>query len=136
LEVARNNPQQAARQYAAAIKLYPDNRALIYGYAEHFLAIKQPDKTINLVKEKQALYPDDAYMYDVLAKAYTIQNKVLLSHQAQSEAYYRKYDLVRAIEQMDLAAKASDGDFYQISIVEARLKQLREMLGDAKKAKL
>lgn len=136
LEVARNNPQQAARQYAAAIKLYPDNRALIYGYAEHFLAIKQPDKTINLVKEKQALYPDDAYMYDVLAKAYTMQNKVLLSHQAQSEAYYRKYDLVRAIEQMDLAAKASDGDFYQISIVEARLKQLREMLGDAKKAKL
>lgn len=135
LEVARNNPQQAAKQYVAALKLYPDNRALIYGYAEHYLAIKQADKTVQLVKEKQPLYPDDAYLYDVLAKAYTMQNKALLSHQAQGESYYRKYDLARAIEQMDLAVKANDGDFYQKSIVEARLKQLRQMMGDEKKAK-
>jgi len=136
LEVARNNPQGAARQYAAALARYPDNRALLYGYAEHFLAIKQADKAVQLVKGKQGLYPDDPYMYDLLAKAYTMQNKTLLSHQAQSEAYYRKYDLVRAVEQMDLAAKANDGDFYQKSIVEARLKQLRQMLGDEKKPKL
>lgn len=135
LEVAKNNPQQAAKQYLAALKIYPDNRALIYGYAEHFLAIKQADFAVQLVKEKQALYPDDAYLYDVLAKAYTMQNSVLLSHQAQGEAYYRKYDLARAIEQMDLAVKAKDGDFYQKSIVEARLNQLRQMLGDEKKPK-
>lgn len=135
LEVAKNNPQLAAKQYAMGLKAYPDNRGLTYGYAEHFLAIKQADKAVSLVKEKQALYPDDAYLYDLLAKAYTMQNKVLLSHQAQSEAYYRKYDLARAIEQMDLATKASDGDFYQKSIVEARLKQFRQMMGDEKKAK-
>jgi len=136
LAVAKNNPQQAAKQYAYALARYPDNRALIYGYAEHFLAIKQADKAVQLVLEKQSLYPDDPYFYDLLAKAYTMQNKTLLSHQAQSEAYYRKYDLPRALEQMDLATKANDGDFYQKSIVEARLKQLRQMLGDEKKPKL
>jgi predicted Zn-dependent protease len=136
LAVARNNPQNAAKQYASALARYPDNRALIYGYAEHFLAIKQADKAVQLVLEKQGLYPDDAYFYDLLAKAYAMQNKTLLSHQAQSEAYYRKYDLARALEQMDLATKANDGDFYQKSIVEARLKQLRQMLGDEKKPKL
>jgi len=135
MEVARNNPQAAAAKYASALTRYPDNRALIYGYAEHFLAIKQPDNAVRLVLSKQARYVDDAYFYDLLAKAYTMQNKVLLSHQAQGEAYYRKYDLARAIEQMDLAAKANDGDFYQTSIVEARLKQLRQMLGDDKKPK-
>ncbi len=135
LEVARNNPQQAEKQYAAALKMYPDNRALIYGYAEHFLAIRQADKVVSLVKEKQSLYPNDAYFYDLLAKAYTMQNKSMLSHQAQGEAYFRKYDLVRAIEQIDLAAKAGDGDFYQTSIVEARLKQLRNMMGEQKKDK-
>jgi hypothetical protein len=36
---------------------------------------------------------------------------------------------------MELAAKASDGDFYQKSIVEARLKELRRMQGDEKKDK-
>jgi len=134
VQVARNNPQQAAKQYATALKLYPDNRALIYGYADHFLAIKQADNAIKLIKEKQGLYPNDAQFYDVLAKAYTMQNKVLLSYQAQGEAYFRKYDLARAIEQMELAVKANDGDFYQTSIVEARLKELRRMMGDAKKS--
>lgn len=133
LQVSKNNPQEAGKQYADALKLYPDNRALIYGYADHFLAVKQADSAIKLVKEKQNLYPNDAFLYDVLAKAYTIKNKVLLSHQAQGEAYFRKYDLARAIEQMELAAKAKDGDFYQISIVEARLKELRRIQGDEKK---
>jgi len=135
LEVAKNNPQQADKQYAAALARYPDNRALIYGYAEHYLAIKQPDKAVKLALAKQGLYPDDAYFYDLLAKAYSMQNKSLLSHQAQSEAHYRKYDLARAVEQMDLAAKSNDGDFYQQSIVEARLKQLRQMAADEKKPK-
>lgn len=133
LQVVENNPQQAAKQYAAALKLYPDNRALIYGYADHFLAIKQADNAIKLIKEKQGLYPNDAQFYDVLAKAYTMQNKLLLSYQAQGEAYFRKYDLTRAIEQMELAVKANDGDFYQKSIVEARLTELRRMQGDVKK---
>jgi predicted Zn-dependent protease len=133
LQVVENNPQQAAKQYAAALKLYPDNRALIYGYADHFLAIKQADNAIKLIKEKQGLYPNDAQFYDVLAKAYTMQNKFLLSYQAQGEAYFRKYDLARAIEQMELAVKANDGDFYQKSIVEARLTELRRMQSDVKK---
>jgi len=136
LEVGRDKPAAAAEKYASALKIFPDSRALIYGYAEHYLATRQADQAIQLVKAKQGLYPNDAYLYDLLAKAYTMQNKVLLSHQAQSEAYYRKYDLARAIEQMDLAAKANDGDFYQQSIVEARLRQLRQMMGDEKKAKL
>ncbi len=135
LAVARNNPQRAESQFASALERYPDNRALIYGYAEHFLAIRQPEKVVRLVQSKQTLYPDDPYLYDLLAKAFTMQNKVLLSHQAQSEAYYRKYDLAKAIEQMDLAVKANDGDFYQHSIVEARLKQLRQMVSDDKKPK-
>ncbi len=136
LAVAKNNPQLAARQYAAALQVFPDNRALIYGYAEHFLAVKQADSAAKLTKEKQALYPDDAYLYDLMAKAYAMQNKDLLSHQAQGEAYYRKYDLAKSIEQMELAVKANDGDFYQKSIVEARLSELRRMQGDEKKAKL
>lgn len=136
IEVAKNNPQQAEKKYAAALSLFPGNRGLIYGYAEHFIAIKQPDNAIKLVRSKQDLYPDDAYLYDLLANAYSMKNKELLSHQALGEAYYRKYDLAHAVEQMDLAVKAKDGDFYQNSIVEARLKQLQSMLVDEKKAKL
>lgn len=133
VEVAGNNPQSAAKQYAMALKKYPENRALIYGYAEHFLAIKQAKEMIALVKSKHKLYPDDPYFYELLAKAYYIQRKDLLRYQAQGEAYYRKYNVDKAVEQMDFAAKAKDGSFYEKSIVEARLKQLQRLQKNRKK---
>lgn len=136
IDVAKNNPQQAEKKYVAGLSRFPDNRGLIYGYSEHLLAIRQADNAIKLIRSKQDLYPDDAYLYEMLAKAYSFKNQDLLSHQALSEAYMRKYDLPHAVEQMDLAAKAKDGDFYQNSIVEARLKQLQSMLADEKKSKL
>ena len=127
IQVARNNPQAAAAQYAKGLSVFPAHRGLIYGYAEHFLAINQFDKAIKLVQDKQKLYPNDAYFYDILAKAFAAKNKNLLRFQAQGEAYYRQYNLQKAIEQMELAAKAKDGNFYEQSIVEARLKQLRRL---------
>jgi predicted Zn-dependent protease len=70
----------------------------------------------------------------LLAKAYSTKNKKLLSFQAQGEAYYRKYNLKKAIEQMELAAKANDGNFYEHSIVEARLKDFRRLQENEKLA--
>jgi beta-barrel assembly-enhancing protease len=134
LEVARNNPQAAGIQYAKALTSFPNNRSLIYGYSEHFLAINQADKAIKLVQDKQAMYPNDAYFYTLLAKAYTTKNKNLLRFQAQGEAYFRQYNLKRAIEQMEFAVKAKDGNFYQQSIVEARLKELRRLQENEKLA--
>jgi beta-barrel assembly-enhancing protease len=134
IEVAKNNPQAAAAQYAKALNLYPNHRSLIYGYAEHFLAINQPDKAIKLVQDKKTLYPNDAYFYELLAKGYTAKSKNLLRFQAQGEAYYRKYNLQKAIEQMEFAAKAKDGNFYEHSIVDARLKDFRRLQENEKLA--
>jgi beta-barrel assembly-enhancing protease len=134
LEVARNNPKAAAGQYVKSLALFPNHRSLIYGYAEHFLAINQPDKAIKLVQDKQVLYPNDAYFYTILAKAYTEKNKNLLRFQAQGESYYRQYNLKKAIEQMEFATKAKDGNFYEQSIVEARLKELKRLQENAKLA--
>ena len=133
IEVARDNPTQAAKAYQAGLAIYPSSRALIYGYAEHFLRIRQPQQALQLLNEKQNLYPADAYMYELKSKAYAALGKNLLSHQAQGEAYFRRYNVLKALEQMDLAVKSGDGDFYQQSIVEARLKELRALVDEPKK---
>jgi predicted Zn-dependent protease len=127
IAVIQNNPQKVAEQYASAIKQYPQNRALVYGYADHFLALKQTKQMIALVKAKQAPYPNDAHFYELLAKAYFIEQKELLRFQAQGEAYYRQYNVDKALEQMGFASKAKDGSFYEKSIVEARLKDLQRL---------
>lgn len=134
LEILKDSPASVAKQYETALKAYPENRALIYGYAEHYLAIKKAKEVIALVKEKQSLYPRDPYFYELLAKAYFMQNKELLKYQAQGEAYFRQYNLDKAIEQLDFATKAKDGTFYEKSIVEARLKELQRMKGAREKS--
>ncbi len=133
IQVAKDNPVGAEKAYQAGLAIYPGSRALIYGYAEHFLRIRQPEKALKLLNEKQSLYPDDARIFELKSKAYADYGKRLLSHQAQAEAYVRRYNISKAFEQMDLAVRANDGDFYQQSIVEARLKELRAMIDEPKK---
>jgi predicted Zn-dependent protease len=59
------------------------------------------------------------------SKAYAALGKRLLQHQAQAEVYVLQGSLPAAIEQLTLARAAGDGDFYQLSVVDARLKDLR-----------
>ena len=133
IQIAKDNPVGAEKAYQNGLVSYPGSRALIYGYAEHFLRIRQPEKALKLLTEKQSLYPDDARIFELKSKAYADAGKRLLSHQAQAEAYVRRYNIPKAFEQMDLAVRANDGDFYQQSIVEARLKELRAMIDEPKK---
>lgn len=131
--VAGRNPSLIEQQYQDALAKYPDHRALIYGYAEHLLATRQLERLLPMLTDKQVQFPDDPYFYELQSRVYTMQGKTLLRHQAQGEAYVRRYNLKGAVEQMDLATKATDGDFYQHSIVEARLSKLRQQLDDKKR---
>lgn len=133
LLLAKNLNDEAFAAYRSALQLFPKSRGLIYGYAEALLVQNHSDEALKLLGDKQQIYPGDSYLYELQSQAYTQQNKNLLRHQAQGEAYYRVYDLTGAIEQMELALKSGDGDFYQLSIVEARLKQLRQQLTEPKK---
>ena len=82
------------------------------------------------------MYPSDPVLFELKSKAYAFLGKRLLSHQAQGEGYFYRYNLQRALEQMDLAVRANDGDFYQQSIAEARLNELRKMIDEPKKSGL
>ena len=59
------------------------------------------------------------------AKTYAALGKRLLQHQAQAEVYVLQGSLPAAIEQLQIAQSAGDGDFYQLSAVDARLRELR-----------
>jgi len=129
---AQDRPLDALNQYRNALNVYPKHRALIYGYAENLLLLNRTDEVLKLLQDKQLAFPNDGYLYELQSRAYAAQGKDLLRHQAQGEAYYRSFNLDGAAEQMELALKSGDGDFYQLSIVEARLKQLQQLINDNK----
>ena len=115
----------AAAVLAKARERYPYSRAVAYNYITVLQDSGKNDEALAVLRDALAKYPRDARLYGMQAKTYATLGKRLLQHQAQGELYLLQGSLPAAIEQLTLARAAGDGDFYQLSMVDARLKELR-----------
>jgi predicted Zn-dependent protease len=111
--------------YREALQAFPGYRALAYEFTEALLQARQPDAALKVVESRLANYPDDHRLYLFQARAHALLNRRLAQHRAQAEAYARMGSMSAAIEQLQIGIKAGDGDYYQMSSAEARLRQLR-----------
>jgi predicted Zn-dependent protease len=108
---------------ADARKRFPDSRPLALAHIEaHYLAGKT-DAALALASERLKTITDDAKLYEIAARCYERMGRKLAQHRAIGESYYRRGNLVGAIEQLEIAIKAKDGDFYESSSAEARLRE-------------
>jgi beta-barrel assembly-enhancing protease len=134
---AAGDASGAAAILSASTKRYPYSRAISYAHIGVLQDAGRNDAALAALREPLRLYPRDARLYGMQAKTYAALGKRLLQHQSQGESYALQGVLPAAIEQYQLARAAGDGDFYQLSVVEARLKELRAQhaaeLKDAKK---
>jgi len=115
----------ATEVVARSRERYPDWRALTYAYIAGLQELGKNEEAIATTREALARYPRDGRVYGMQAKIYAMLGKRLLQHQAQAEVYALQGALPSAIEQLSLARAAGDGDFYQLSVIDARLKELR-----------
>jgi beta-barrel assembly-enhancing protease len=120
--------------YRNALKRFPGDRALNYGYIDALLESGQPSEALKFVDGRLKVIRDDYHYYELRAKTYASLGKRMLQHQSQAEAYVRQGNLSAAIEQLQIALHSGDGDFYQLSSAEARLKELGAMLKAEKSA--
>jgi predicted Zn-dependent protease len=122
---AAGDARGATEVVARAREHYPNWRALTYAYIAGLQELGKNDEAIAVSRDALARYPRDSRVYGMQAKIYAMLGKRLLQHQAQAEVYALQGALPSAIEQLSLARAAGDGDFYQLSVVDARLKELR-----------
>ena len=115
----------AAAGLAEAQSRYPYSRPILYAHAEALQEARRNDQALDLLTEALRAYPKDPRLHQLQAKNYAALGKRLLQHQAQAEVYVLQGSLPAAIEQLQLARSSGDGDFYQLSVVDARLKELR-----------
>jgi len=120
-------PAKALGCYREAIKMYPSYRALSYGYAENLLRAGESQEALSYVEGRLQSITDDYRLYQLQARAYGALGKRLAQHRAQAEAYVRMGNLGAAVEQLQLGLKNGDGDFFQLSSAEARLRELRKL---------
>ena len=122
---ANNDVAGAGRVLAQARARYPASRALLYEQVEVLQDAGRHDQAIALLNEAVRNSPGDARLRALQSRSYAALGKRLLQHQAQGEYYALQGSVPAAIEQLQLARGAGDGDFYQLSVVDARLKELR-----------
>jgi predicted Zn-dependent protease len=122
---ALGDNEGAAALLAQARTRYPYSRPILYAHVAALLdAGRNQDAAAQLVEAVRS-YPHDPRLLVLQSKTYAALGKRLLQHQAQAEVYVLQGSLPAAIEQLTLARAAGDGDFYQLSVIDARLKDLR-----------
>jgi predicted Zn-dependent protease len=131
--VASGDLAGAVGFYRSALRAHPRYRALIFDYAAALLQNRQPNDALKFVNDQLQIYPNDSRLYELQARSYAALGKRLQQHRAQSESYALLGNLPAAIDQLQLGLKAGDGDFYQLSSAEARLRELRAAEAEQKR---
>ena len=110
LQLAKNAQQKA-----------PLSTMLVLNYGDLLLK----DDLLTFLRRQHALSKSTVEYQSFLGQAYEALGKVSQSHQAIGEMYALQGQRVAAIQQLSLAQKANDGDFYTMSEIDARLRELR-----------
>jgi len=122
---ALGDPAGAAKLLAASRTRHPHSRPVLYAHVGALQDASRHAEATATLAEAVRSYPIDPRLRNLQSQSYAALGKRLLQHQAQSEYYALQGSLPAAIEQLQLARTAGDGDFYQLSVVDARLKELR-----------
>ncbi len=127
LLIATGNLKGAAVFYQAALQEHPRYRALVYDYADVLIRTGQAQAAIKVAADALQYYPSDHRLFFVQARAYSELGRMLSQGRAQAEANVLLGNRALAIEQLQNALRAGDGDFFELSSAESRLRELRAL---------
>jgi predicted Zn-dependent protease len=127
VQLAAGDAAGALATLRQASQRFPDWLALVYDLAQALRQAGRAEESLAVIVEPLRQFPRDLRLRTLQAQSYGALGKRLLQHQAQAEVYVLRGTLPAAVEQLQLAQAAGDGNFYELSVVEARLKELRAL---------
>lgn len=128
IRLARKDGAGAIRTLEGAVRDFPSNRSLVYSLADARILGGQPGAAVEGVRRALDNRQGDPRLWALLSRGYAALGKRTAQHRAQAEVYLLRGSLPAAIEQLEIARKAGDGDFYELSAVDARMRELKQRL--------
>jgi predicted Zn-dependent protease len=135
VKLANGKITEAFDIYKTALKIYPQHRALIHGYVHALIQNKQTETALEFINKQLLLIPNDPQLFSIQAQCYALLGDRMLQHRALAESYMLKGHTAAALDQLQTALQNSNGNFYQLSSVEARLKQIQALKAEEDKEK-
>ncbi len=128
---------QALKDAEQAHPQFPLSRGIARQYADAMIVNGKLDEAARFLREQVQLYREEPKLHELLAKTYAAQGKIALQHIALAESYALSGGMLAALDQLAIARKASDASFYDMSLIDARereikARRLEEIKGDKK----
>jgi len=112
----------AARETAAR---YPLSTVAVGNYIDLLNRFNQHQQAIDVLRKQNAITRTQPAYYALLGRSYGALGRKTLHHQAIGEMYALLGAKSAALQQMEMARRANDGDFYTMSEVDARIRELQ-----------
>lgn len=126
LQLARRDAAGAVKILEAAQKRFPENSALRYAVIDALMQAGRAGDAGARARAGIQTRSNDSRLWALVARAEADQGHRAAQHRAQAEVYVLRGAVPAAIEQLDIARLAGDGDFYELSAIDARMRELKE----------
>jgi beta-barrel assembly-enhancing protease len=123
----------AVRLAREATTHYPLSRLTAVEYVEQLQRAGRHREAVDYLRGQLALTHSDPSYFQMLAASHAALQQKTLQHQATAEMYVLQGASEAAVEQLKLARSAADADFYTMSEVDARLRQLNGQIEEQQK---
>lgn len=130
--LAQERHEEALKAFAEAGRRFPSSRALIYGKIDAMIFAGKLETALSEILETRQLYAGDPWLFQREAMIFGQQGKPMAQHKAQAEYYAALHEYRAAIEQLEIALRQPGNDFYLLSGIEARLRELKTLAGPEK----
>ncbi|HLO61443.1 MAG TPA: M48 family metalloprotease [Azonexus sp.] len=135
LRLAQGDTSGGLTIYRDAMVRYPLNLALVYGYGAALTGARRFDDSLRFAEAQLRNYPDDVQLHKLRAESYAGLGRRAMQHRALAEVFSLQGRTADAIEQLLLAQKAGDANFYEMSSIDARLREMKRRQIDELKEK-
>ena len=124
--IADKQTGAAVKEAEKAMRDLPLSRGVALQYAEALLADKKEEQAGVFLRDQIVLYRQEAQLYHLLAKVYDAQGKQAAQHLALAEAYGIEGNLAAALQQLDIARREKDAQYFELSVIDAREREWKE----------
>lgn len=121
--------------YRDAMARYPLNTGLMYVYGDALVTQQRFTESLRFAEDQLRNYPQDVRLYQLLARSHAALGQRSQQHRATAEAYAIQGQTGAAVEQLELAQRAGDANFFEMSVIDARLRELKRQQAEEIKEK-
>jgi beta-barrel assembly-enhancing protease len=115
----------ARAAFEKALAVYPDNAALRFGYVDVLQRLGAQNEALAVLDSLLGDQPHNPNVHLLPTKSQAALGRRFEQHRALGEAYALQGSLGAAIQQFEYAQTSGQGDFYALSAVDARVRDLR-----------